>query len=583
MDAQIADAEMQIHIAGFDPALYSTGSWEAAPVVFEPQRLAALQIFQWFFTAHVQRVWVHLAAEMQAGKTGVIDALVRLILRNFTKIRISPDRIFIVTGMNDKAWCKQTRERMVDSIRANVHHSGKINRVIKDLKALAERAPLSNILIVIDESHIATKEGNRPNQIYNTVKELCDPSLWAERGIHFVTISATDPSKIIAITDDGMRHSTKVVRLHTTDGYQSIQTLLDARRIRYADTFGDLHTAKAITELRRVILTEYVDGPRYHILRPRQSKQEAVNELLKRALPNAIIYRWDGDTKGSGSGAEDESSTMNMDDINDLLSVAPVQHTFIILKNMLYAAKTLNDTYVGVLYDRVGGKDDTNMQSLLGRACGYGKSKRTIVYTSQNTVKNYLALWRDVCLGEKPSDNIPLQAKDLDRKMAAVKARVGAGGAGTCRLEIERRTAMPLKSSAQEATEAARAASIAANQEKMEVPLVIESVPDDYFTPIMGRGAAERRQKRIRDLLFEADPENEFNAYLREYRSLGVETPGTTGAIQRKILAPITAQAEGRKYILDVHEEDRGDNVWLAKLDPANKRVVIMVWHGARE
>lgn len=581
MDARIADAELQIRAAGYDPSLYSTGSWEVAPAVYEPQLLAALQCFQWFFTAHIVRAWVHLAAEMQAGKTGVIDALVRLILRNFSKIRISPDRIFIVTGMSDKAWRKQTRERMVDSIRHNIHHSGGISQVIRSLKALAESGPFENILIVIDESHIATKEKNRPNQIYNAVKELCDQSLWAERNIHFVTISATDPSKVIAITDDSLRAAAKIVRLRTTDAYQSIETLLAAGRIRFADTHGDLHSARAITEIRRAIGAEYADGPRYHLLRPRVGRQGAVSDMLKAEFPDAVVRQWDSATKGGAGAADDSSSTSDMEDINELLSVAPEQHTFIILKNMFYAAKTLDDSHVGILYDRVGGKDDTNMQSLLGRACGYGKSERTVVYTSRSTVSNYQSLWRDVCLGEKPDDSIPIEPGKLDGKMAAVKARGGAGGPDTSRLEVVRGTAMPMKSGTVAAAEAASAAAAVADDAKMTVPVVIESVPDEYFATITGRGAPERKQRRIRELLLWADPEHEFNRYLETYRSLGVETPGTTGAIRRKILAPISAQAEGRKYILDVHQEDRGENVWLAKMDPADKRVIIMVWHGA--
>jgi hypothetical protein len=204
-----------------------------------------------------------------------------------------------------------------------------------------------------------------------------------------------------------------------------------------------------------------------------------------------------------------------------------------------------------------------------------------VVYTSRSTVTNYLALWRDVCLGEKPDENIPIAPRELDGKMPAVKARAGTGGADTSRLEVARGTAMPMKSGRAAAAEAEAVSSAAADDAKMTVPVVLEDVPEEYFATITGRGAPERKQQRIRELLRAACPDHVFNTYLASYRSLGVETPGTTGAIRRKILAPISAQQEGRKYILDVHAEDRGDNVWLAKMDPADKRVIIMVYHGA--
>jgi hypothetical protein len=117
-----------------------------------------------------------------------------------------------------------------------------------------------------------------------------------------------------------------------------------------------------------------------------------------------------------------------MDDINALLKVAPERHTFILLKNMFYASKTMHDTNVGVLYDRVGGKDDTNLQSLLGRACGYGKSKQTIVYSSEQTVTNYLGFWREVIAGcPPPLTDIPVSR--LDKKMAGQRVQPARAGA----------------------------------------------------------------------------------------------------------------------------------------------------------
>jgi hypothetical protein len=116
-----------------------------------------------------------------------------------------------------------------------------------------------------------------------------------------------------------------------------------------------------------------------------------------------------------------------MEDINERLAEAPAVHTFFLLKEMFRAAKTMDDTHVGVLYDRVGGKDDTNLQSLLGRACGYGKSMRTVIYTSRQTVTNYLNFWQEVINGQgAPPTDIPIEK--LDKKMAGVRIGAAAGG-----------------------------------------------------------------------------------------------------------------------------------------------------------
>jgi len=160
--AALSDAEMQMATAGFATTLWipefgwSAAEHEASEDPHEPQILAAMQCFLYFFVAQTQRAWVHLAAEMQAGKTGVVTALIRLMLANARLLRITPDRMFIITGMSDNAWLKQTRERLPLGVRTGVQHSGGLSKIIATLHSLANGDILSNVLIVLDESHIAS-------------------------------------------------------------------------------------------------------------------------------------------------------------------------------------------------------------------------------------------------------------------------------------------------------------------------------------------------------------------------------------------------------------------------------------------
>jgi hypothetical protein len=433
----LADAQTSITSAGFVAELWSP-SWgwdatetEAAEDPFDPQLLAAFQCFLAFFCRSVQRVWVHLAAEMQAGKTGVVTALIRLILSNGARLGIGPTRIFILTGMNDNAWKKQTRDRLPAGIRANVYHNGSLNKFPKALQSLKGSGDLRNVLIVLDESHIASAKNNRPQrEIYNAVNSLCPQEKWQENNIRFLTISATDPAKVLVMRG---AETAQVVRLQTTDAYQSVETLAIAGRVRWLEAHGDLHEDKGITELHRCITTEFSDAPRYHILRARYGKQEAAIARIRAAFPDCIVQKYDSDEKlMSRSSAADDASTAlsEIEDINELLSEPPAQHTFIVLKNMFYAAKTLNDEYVGVLWDRLGGKDDTNLQSLLGRACGYGKSDRTVVYAARSTVDNYIRFWRELCSHTDAATVVTgIPVSKVTRKMPGVVARRAAGGA----------------------------------------------------------------------------------------------------------------------------------------------------------
>jgi len=433
--SEIADAEMSI-AAQYKSTLWAPEfGWNAAEiegdvaVSYAPQKLAAYQVFNHLFCATIQRCWVHLAAEMQAGKTGVITTLIRLVLANAAKLRILPNRIFVLTGMSDDAWKIQTRKRMPLAISEGIQHNKGLVKIAARLRSLAGSEHLSNVLIVLDESHIAASMRNQPNKhIYQTLVELCPPALWEERNIRIVTISATDPVKALAISESSLPKAA-VVRLHTTSDYQSIEKLLTASRIRYLEDFGAITTPLATAEFVRTVSTEFADKPFYHIIRASYGKIGVVEAMISESFPDARVIRWDADTKSKAKVDGDSSSVASMEDINTLLESAPEVNTFIIIKNMFFAAKTLEDKHVGVLWDRLSSKDDTTLQSLIGRACGYFKSERTIVYTSRQTVENYRKCWRELCTSSRPSPTYDVEAKALDKKMTGIRATATAGKA----------------------------------------------------------------------------------------------------------------------------------------------------------
>jgi hypothetical protein len=395
-----------------------------------PQMLAALQVFCWMFGGGILRAWVHLAAEMQAGKSGVANAVIRLVLQNHATLGITPQRIFVLTGMSDDAWKKQTRSRVPRDVRHNVHHNGGLKKVQAQLHKLAAADGLRNVLIILDESQVAAAASNRVNTlVYGTLRSLVPPSEWVARNIRILTVSATDPAKVMAMK--GCEVPCRAVRLQTTDEYQSVESLWNAKRVRALETFGDIGSEKSMAELKRVLAS--YSNPLWHILRPRQGKTAEVEAKLRAQFPHARVVAWDSAPKTTGDDSSSES-TKSLEDINTLLAKAPDVHSFVLLKNMFYAAKTLNDTHVGVLWDRLGGAvggDNARLQSLLGRACGYKKSKRTVVYTSQETVERYLTFWREMCYNvDADGETTEHTASALNRRMVGVVAvATESGGA----------------------------------------------------------------------------------------------------------------------------------------------------------
>jgi len=454
--ARIADAQFDIEMENFKTTLWTpewdipAGEEEAFAAPHDPQLLAALQVFACLFVNSTKRVWAHLAAEMQAGKTGVIAAVARLVLSNAKRLGFAPNRIFVVTGMSDEAWQKQTAPRLPGILRENVHHGGTLSQVAEKLTRLAGDGRLGHVLIFIDESHYAAASTNQPaRHVYEAVARVCPREHWAENNIRFVTISATDPAKVLAMKASDT--PCQVVRLHTTDAYQSVEKLQDLGRIRFLEQIpenGVLHSETGFAAMAAAVRAlEATHGPLIHILRPNHARGAAVALQLQTAFPTAVVHQWDvaSNKEKLRKAKEDASSdTGSVTDINAaILNHAPVQTTFVLLKGMFRAAKTLDDTHVGVLYDRAGAGDATNLQSLLGRACGYGKSSRTIIFTSNSTVSNYIRLWRELCA----SKDFPTESDEgfgkLKGRMPGVTTILTADGEGT-KLVATRTHATPL-------------------------------------------------------------------------------------------------------------------------------------------
>lgn len=77
-------------------------------------------------------------------------------------------------------------------------------------------------------------------------------------------------------------------------------------------------------------------------------------QVLKRREPEWQVLPWDGATKTARSTPRSPatSSTTSHDDVNELIADKPMIHTVIVLKNMFYAAKTLDDSHIGFMWDR---------------------------------------------------------------------------------------------------------------------------------------------------------------------------------------------------------------------------------------
>ena len=118
----------------------------------------------------------------QTGKTGCMTALIQYyILSNSIPI----DNIYIITGLSDAEWKKDTKNRMPDSINSRVFHRANLPRTF--LKDIQEK---KNSLIIMDEIQIACEDNQT---IHRTFREcrFYDLDFLLENDIILIQFSAT--------------------------------------------------------------------------------------------------------------------------------------------------------------------------------------------------------------------------------------------------------------------------------------------------------------------------------------------------------------------------------------------------------
>lgn len=125
-------------------------------------------------------------------------------------------------------------------------------------------------------------------------------------------------------------------------------------------------------------IQKHIGTPKYHIIRTSHSFYHNLTILhFKRVFKNADF--------------------LSDADMDDLLSKAPLRHTFLFIKEKLRCAKTLVKDHLGVLYERITDKPqmDTILQGLVGRLTGYHNNKNSVVFSNPDLVKEYKKHWDD--------------------------------------------------------------------------------------------------------------------------------------------------------------------------------------------
>jgi hypothetical protein len=348
------------------------------------QKATALEVCESISNPDV--VFIMVVAPCQSGKTGCMTAIIENQVTSESKV--NPENIFVITGLSDKEWAKQTRSR-IPLLDSNVIHRGQFNRS----KHLLEN--IKNAVIIVDECHIACTDTQSLNKIFQQ-SGLKDLQYLKDNNINIVEFSAT-PNSTLEDLEQWSKCS-KVHIMESGEGYKGHNDLIEHKRLYQAeDLFIDydaecglskeaeiahnktIQPAKdAILNLKIKIEDTYKKSARYHIIRtPHKLKCETVIGRFKEIFGSDYSYK-----KCFG----------NEETLMDELAKYPEKHTLIFIKESARCAVSfLHKNLIGVLYERIPKKPNHSVivQGLAGRACGYDVDDLMIVYSNVESIEKY--------------------------------------------------------------------------------------------------------------------------------------------------------------------------------------------------
>jgi hypothetical protein len=334
-----------------------------------------------------------VVAPTQSGKTGSMVALIREFMSSevdaFAKDAdyLSPSNVYVITGLSSCAWRAQTASRMPGVLRANVYHGANLAAFVREIQTK------TNVLIIMDEIQIAAKPGQRLHAMFRDAGLLDLAQLYA-RNVKVVEYSATPDGVLYDAQQWG--DASRAVFATAGKGYVGAVDMLYRGQVRQCNDLEELDNVRTLAQDMRLA---YGGKSLYHIVRTHTgaAQRDTIANFRRVFGVSEFISQADADlVMGAARFLRyDQSKCNDIGDLNTLLATEPVRPTFIFIKEMLRCAKTIQKTYVGVLYDRLAeNPDDASViQGLVGRNTGYDTTSHSICYTNMASIDRYAQLW----------------------------------------------------------------------------------------------------------------------------------------------------------------------------------------------
>lgn len=335
-----------------------------------------------------------LIAEMQSGKTGTFQTLIRMAL-NAGLV----DRVYILCGSAEVLLFKQARAD-TDRYNGAAFAGGRIKVLfrqhLKDARIDRRRA-----LLIVDESHLDSGAGQQMMRFLGrnglSLAGTTDDMLASET--YICSVSATPYAELSKLHSGASLPKGKVV-LEPGTGYFGLSAYKTAGKLKA--TFDIAAEPDRFTALLTAPTT-----PKWILFRATAASATTVSRLARAAGLGVVHYN----SRRKDIAIDDEDAS------KPSLNAAPARTTVVILKGCLRVGKVVPKQHVAFVWENTkGAKMDTLAQALPGRMCGYfapGADKPDIYVTGRILEERRSVIRRPALALPLPAGGL-LRPADLD-------------------------------------------------------------------------------------------------------------------------------------------------------------------------
>lgn len=363
--------------------------------VFDNQILKAEEIIDCFFQRGRERV--HLMAQMQSGKSGVMWSVPYIIFHNKeVKERLFPsclkgkeESVYYLCGMNDNSLELQFEQDARNFVGFAETFSKENVLKQSDMDDLLKRKETGNLtennqklinnmkmnsLLIIDEIHYAASSDNILSRFFKEMLEIdfADKTFQETlngKKVYILEVSATPQASLYWLTTTESKDLVKVI-LNPEKNYYGVQAMFTSGKIKNAYDLNKEHSC-LLEDLK------FYKKNGYFIIRASKKNREKLEKSLQEL--GFEIKEDLGGVKRKGEKT-----------LVDWVDREPDKPTVIFIDGKYRAGQRIgNKKHIVLVHDMLSKNNSTVAQGLLGRMCGYNSNHNTIIYCNEGEAKKY--------------------------------------------------------------------------------------------------------------------------------------------------------------------------------------------------